>query len=145
MDTQNKAADLARYAAAFDRYTNGVVFVSPEAKEAAKAKYIAFYAEGVESPTNEEYLYKPTLSPEDVVSGYNIPDYVLAYDIANMGLEEVRRAYDKLDTALQLIGRKDTAEILKEVSAAIWNAERERETIYGKLTAAGGTILPPVK
>lgn len=145
MDTQNKAADLARYAAAFDRYTNGVVFVSAEAKEAAKAKYIAFYAEGVESPTNEEYLYKPTLSPEDVVSGYNIPDYVLAYDMANTGLEEVRRAYDKLDIALQLIGRKDTAEILKEVSAAIWNAERERETIYGKLTEAGGTLLPPVQ
>ena len=142
MDIANKAADLARYAAAFDRYTNGVVFVSPEAKEAAKAKYIAFYAESTEG---EEYLYKPTLSPEDVLSGYNIPDYVLAYDLATMGLEEVRRAYDRLDTALQLIGRKDNGEILREVSAAIWNAERERETIYGKLTAAGGTILPPLK
>lgn len=143
MDTQNKAADLARYAAAFDRYTNGVVFVSTAAKEAAKAKYIAFYAE---SPEGEEYLYKPFLSPEDVVSGYNIPDYVLAYDIANTGLKEIQRAYNNLDTALKLItGRTDNGEILREVSAANWNAERVREKAYGKLTEAGGTLLPPVQ
>lgn len=126
---------------AFYIYTAGVKFVSREIKEEAIIEYVRKCAPLFEAPTNP-FLGKPALRPEDIVEGFNIPDYVLAYNLADLAVEKVGQAYNNASEALRIIGitGESASNLLKELSAANWNAERVREKAYRALLEAGGSL-----